>query len=481
MSDNSQELSEGGLLPRGGTNAPDSPDLGALAASDQHRASVKELRGAYSELGRRGGGRLPLPLHVDHSNTGSVLRRTSYGTTNRSLVHDHPDDASCLSLDYTPSHFSKPTHSIQEQKNQSIAQVGHAVVKLRLRKIELKERVSLQMATSVQGNTKNELLACETELQEAVKLFIELQVAVDTLPIDPNGLEAQINQAKAQLQALLRSGRMQLNESKSKRNWMGWWYDADQAQIKHKALLSLQHFAKNPALEVKLDTDADLDAVRLELLRSLSNAFFVMMNLNVSGLKDVRVSSTSGVGGLRAQNDVEESVEDSFAEMNNSYLSDRMGDLTAEHLVQINAEIVRYVKDTLLPYVRTQAEKIGHKNDRLQFWGNALMALATAITLMMAVAAVVTVTGVTVPSVLMTYVAALKANTLVSTALYYVAAKLSTDLSTAAAVTAVSTAGLLAAVGKFSHHMGETPALKRDVDAAVDHIQAVIESPKFGQ
>lgn len=480
MSDNSHELEVGGPLSRVGTNVPGSPNLAALAANSQYQAPVRELKSAFSALRRKRGGEIPTPGNT-YLGAWSSQPRIFHGTENCSLVRDTMDDASYLSQDYTVSHFSKPTHSVLEQKTQSIAEVGLEVIRLRRIKIELNERVNLQMSTVVQEQKKSELSDCETKLQEEVKLFIELQVAVDTLPIAPHGVEAQLRDAKAQLQALLRIGRMRLKDSKSKRTWMGWWYDADQSQIKHKALLSVQHFAENPALEAKSHNDASLDPLHLELLRSLSNAFFVMMNLKVLGLKDACVAPMSGIGALRLQSDVEESLEDSGYEMNTSYLSERMGDLTAENLEQINTEIVRYVKDTLLPYVRTQAEKIGHKNDRLQFWGNALIALAMAISLMMAVAAVVSVTGVTLPAVLMTYVAAIKANTLVSTALYYVAAKLSTDLTTAAAVTAVSTAGLLAAVGKFSHHMGETPALKKDVDAAVDHIQSVIDSPKFGQ
>ncbi|PJD90683.1 MAG: hypothetical protein CK424_08410 [Legionella sp.] len=419
---------------------------------------------------------------------------------NESLTGEE-DDTSHLTTDHDGAYADRRHHMLKPpfmgrqndqqsyapssngiQKKQTMMDIGAQILSLRDQNIEHERRIGLHFSATAQQTGLTGLATCKKNLDAAIKNYIELHVAADTRSIDRNnGIDAQMRDAKEQLQAILRLSVTQLKDRASKRTWVDWWKDADQSQSKQKTLVTLQRFAKNPALEIKEDTHNDLIILHLDLLQSLSNAFFVMMHFNAAMLKNVSGSSVIEQSqALRSQDQVD-SYEDSFRDLEQSYLSDHtVFELTADELKLINTEVMRYIKDTLLPYVKIEAEKIGHKNDRLQFFGNALMALATAIALMVAGAAIVSTTGWTMPAAMMAYVTAIQASNLVLTALCYVAAKLSVDLTTAATVTALSTAGLFGTVGKISHSMGATPTLKRDVDAVVQNIEEVMTSPKFG-
>ena len=69
---------------------------------------------------------------------------------------------------------------------------------------------------------------------------------------------------------------------------------------------------------------------------------------------------------------------------------------------------------------------------------------------------------------------------MVSTVLNFVAAKLTLDLNTAAAVTAVATAGAFGVFGKAVHYSGAPTQLKRDLDRAAQDLEAALAETPAG-
>ena len=117
---------------------------------------------------------------------------------------------------------------------------------------------------------------------------------------------------------------------------------------------------------------------------------------------------------------------------------------------------------------------IGSSNPNRQFWGRVLMVLALAIAAMVAAVALMSMLGFATPAFLVPYFAAIQASSMVSTVLNFVAAKLTLDLNTAAAVTAVATAGTLGMFGKAVHYSGAPTQLKRDLDRAAQDLEAAL-------
>ena len=118
---------------------------------------------------------------------------------------------------------------------------------------------------------------------------------------------------------------------------------------------------------------------------------------------------------------------------------------------------------------------IGSPNPNRQFWGRVLMVLALAIATTVAAVAVMTMLGVATPAFLVPYLAAIQASSMISTVLNFVAAKLTLDLNTAAAVTAVATAGAFGVFGKAVHSSGAPTQLKRDLDRAAQDLEAALK------
>ncbi len=109
---------------------------------------------------------------------------------------------------------------------------------------------------------------------------------------------------------------------------------------------------------------------------------------------------------------------------------------------------------------------IGSPTPIRQFCGSVLIVLALAIATTVAAVAVMSMLGVATPAFLVPYLAAIQASSMVSTVLNFVAAKLTLDLNTAAAVTAVATAGTLGMFGRAVQHSGAPTKLNCDTEAA---------------
>ncbi len=127
---------------------------------------------------------------------------------------------------------------------------------------------------------------------------------------------------------------------------------------------------------------------------------------------------------------------------------------------------------------------IGFPNLIRQFCGSVLMVLALAIATTVAAVAVMSMLGVATPAFLVPYLAAIQASSMVSTVLNFVAAKLTLDLNTAAAVTAMATAGTLGLFGKAVQHSGAPTKLNGDMESAAQDLESAAKiwrvPPRFG-
>ena len=117
---------------------------------------------------------------------------------------------------------------------------------------------------------------------------------------------------------------------------------------------------------------------------------------------------------------------------------------------------------------------IGSPKPIRQFCGRVLIVLALAIATTVAAVAVMSMLGVATPAFLVPYLAAIQASSMVSTVLNFVAAKLTLDLNTAAAVTAVATAGTLGLFGKAVHYSGDPTQLNCEFDSVAQDLEAVL-------
>ncbi|MCX7118858.1 MAG: hypothetical protein NTZ86_03155 [Legionellales bacterium] len=124
--------------------------------------------------------------------------------------------------------------------------------------------------------------------------------------------------------------------------------------------------------------------------------------------------------------------------------------------------------------LREAADLIGSPKPIRQFCGRVLMVLALAIATTVAAVAVMSMLGVATPAFLVPYLAAIQASSMVSTVLNFVAAKLTLDLNTAAAVTAMATAGTLGMFGKAVHDSGARTQLNCDLDRAAQALEAAL-------
>ncbi len=122
---------------------------------------------------------------------------------------------------------------------------------------------------------------------------------------------------------------------------------------------------------------------------------------------------------------------------------------------------------------------IGSPNRIRQFCGSVLMVLALAIATTVAAVAVMSMLGVATPAFLVPYLAAIQASSMVSTVLNFVAAKLTLDLNTAAAVTAMATAGTLGLFGKAVHDSGAPAQLNCEFYSVAQDLEAALSEQKL--
>ncbi len=243
------------------------------------------------------------------------------------------------------------------------------------------------------------------------------------------------------------------------------------------ALRSVQRFSKNAAFsKLEQRNDAELN-VNIELLGLMRSATFALTYFNqnhtstaAAGASVTAVAtSSSSTGPVPTTTSPARSAVSASADA----LATPSRQTTDEANV-VNKAVLMAVREDLRQAQGRADGLIGSQNPSRQFWGKVLMALALAIAATVAAIALMSTLGFALPTFLVPYVAYVQASAIVSSVLNLVSTKLAIDLTAAAAVTAVSTAGAFGVFGYGLNRSGAPTSLKRDLDRAAQDLDAAI-------
>lgn len=296
-------------------------------------------------------------------------------------------------------------------------------------------------------------------------------------------LEEQITGLQAQLRSVART-QLASNQTSS---WSlrSLWTTDKNAQ----ALRSVQKLAKNPAFaQANLDrqTNAELK-IDVALLTLMTHAMYALSTFNKLTAPEVTSSgaATSDDLDVGMSSVIKQTPPRVSVNMDAPLSQTRMTDASPARssnlptILQksdiVNRAVIDVMRHDLAKIQKQAGGLIGSPNPNRQFWGRVLMVLALAIATTVAAVAVMTMLGVATPAFLVPYLAAIQASSMISTVLNFVAAKLTLDLNTAAAVTAVATAGAFGVFGKAVHSSGAPTQLKRDLDRAAQDLEAALK------
>jgi len=295
----------------------------------------------------------------------------------------------------------------------------------------------------------------EKAIYDSATAILELTVEENLGKTKHPVFETQINELQAQLRQTIRLQKRTVNPTSS---WSlrSFWATDKNAQ----ASRSVQKLAKNPAFaSAKLagQTNEQLE-INARILRLMTHAMYALTTFDQASV------STSGSASNLDSDDAPPSGHQ-------TPLKDIPGVSCAKG---VNESVMDVIRFDLAEIQKEAVGLIGSSKPNRQFWGRVLMVLALAIATMVAAVAVMSMLGFATPAFLVPYFAAIQASSMVSTVLNFVAAKLTLDLNTAAAVTAVATAGTLGMFGKAIHYSGAPTQLKRDLDRAAQDLEAAL-------
>ena len=140
----------------------------------------------------------------------------------------------------------------------------------------------------------------------------------------------------------------------------------------------------------------------------------------------------------------------------------------------VNHAVIDVMRAELAEIQQEAGGLIGSPNKNLQYWGKVLMIIALSILAIVSAVALMSMIGFATPAFLVPYLAAIQSMSMITTVLNFVAAKLTLDLNTAAAVTAVAVAGTFGMFGKVTHYAGAPTSLKSDLDRAAQDLEAAL-------
>ncbi|HVT62051.1 MAG TPA: hypothetical protein VHD33_00990 [Legionellaceae bacterium] len=383
------------------------------------------------------------------------------------------------------------TTELKSLQEIELEQARQSILSLRNDHEGFDQRASLAPAGE-QAGLEEELSNYKKAMRQAVKHYIEIKVAHSSAPIhSPGGLGIQMQEALRQLNEIKRQAFYH-TERQAPRNWSTWYQDANQTSTKRKALKSLDHLANSSVLKKSNESDEYLQK-HLEVVQSLTHALFFMMEYSQVVFNEPSINmqpKPTRQTNNPVSEDVNEDDEGSSFEgssiMNNSFTSVAHSSKTpqmkmAEDMQLINQEVMQYIKDILAELPIKEGAGLGQENKNWQFWGTVLKVFGTALLLSVSAVIIASLVGFNAPAAyVMSYVMAAKSISIVSTTLNYVTAKLSLDISGAAAVTAMSASSALVGMGMFTQYIGSASAFKSDVVKAAQEIEEVITSPKFG-
>ena len=344
------------------------------------------------------------------------------------------------------------------------------------------ERATLHKSTA-QGDAAHKkadksLEEAGNEIHAAALAILELRVAENLGKIESPLVEAKINELQMQLRETFRLQKSTVNLTSS---WSlrSFWATDKNAQ----ASRSVQKLAKNPAFaSAKLagQTDEQLE-INAGILRLMTHAMYALTTFDQASV------STSGSASNLDSDGATSSWHQTPPRMSmpaHVLLAPPSGSRSSQKALKdisgvsyakgVNEAVMDVIRFDLAEIQKEAGGLIGSSNPNRQFWGRVLMVLALVIATMVAAVAVMSMLGFATPAFLVPYFAAIQASSMVSTVLNFVAAKLTLDLNTAAAVTAVATAGTLGMFGKAIHYSGAPTQLKCDLDRAAQDLEAAL-------
>ena len=387
----------------------------------------------------------------------------------------------------------KALHVVAEK-----AGLKHAVIEDEIHQYEeelqmavAKHTTASEQLSAVQGDVAIKSAQAEVDQQqefifasarEILRLRVEQNFGKAQSPL----LEEQITGLQAQLRSVAR--KQLASNPTSSWSLRSLWTTDKNAQ----ALRSVQKLAKNPAfaqanLDRQTDAELNIDAALLTLMTQAMYALSTFNKLTApaatssgAATSPQRLDDQDGGTSTVKQTPTRVSAikDPSLSQTRITEASPaRSSNLATiqERADIVNRAVIDVMRHDLAEIQKQAGGLIGSPNPNRQFWGRVLMVLALAIATTVAAVAVMTMLGVATPAFLVPYLAAIQASSMISTVLNFVAAKLTLDLNTAAAVTAVATAGAFGVFGKAVHSSGAPTQLKRDLDRAAQDLEAALK------
>lgn len=309
-------------------------------------------------------------------------------------------------------------------------------------------------------------------IYEAALAILEFRVEQNLGKTKQPLFETQINELQTQLSATIRM--LRAVEPTSSWSLRSLWATDKNAQ----ASRSVQKLAKNPAFaSAKLadQTNEQLE-INARILRLMTHAMYALTTFDKASVFAFGSASNLDSDGATSslhQTPPREVLDEESSGSRSSQKAPK--DISGVSCAKgVNESVMDLIRHDLAEIQKEAGDLICSSNPNRQFWGRVLMVLALAIATMVAAVALMSMLGFATPAFLVPYFAAIQASSMVSTVLNFVAAKLTLDLNTAAAVTAVATAGTLGMFGKAIHYSGAPTQLKRDLDRAAQDLEAAL-------
>lgn len=282
-------------------------------------------------------------------------------------------------------------------------------------------------------------------------------------------VESTIDNLQKQLREVIRKNQFDLSAIATNRwSLRNLWATDKDAQ----ALRSVQKLAKNPAFSgLDKRTDAELQ-MNQKLLELMTYAIFALSHFSKTVAPAQPGYFSIASPAIRLQTDATNTPMRTSSSSALATPPDQQQQTNDANIV--NHVVIELIRAELAEIQTEAGGLIGSPNQSLQNWGKALMIIALSILAIVSAAALMSILGFATPAFIVPYLAAVQSMSMITTVLNFVAAKLTVDLNTAAAVTAVAVAGTFGMFGKITHFAGSPTSLKRDLDRAAQDLEAAL-------
>ncbi|NDH67147.1 MAG: hypothetical protein EBY22_04390 [Gammaproteobacteria bacterium] len=254
-------------------------------------------------------------------------------------------------------------------------------------------------------------------IEKAAHAILKFTVNQNLGKIESPLFAEQIRLLKLQLSETI---RLEKSAVKPTSSWSlrSFWATDKNAQ----ASRSVQKLAKNSAFAEANLADQTKEQLKINerILRLMTHAMYALTTFDQAS-----VSTSGSASNLNS--------DGATSSWHQTPLKDISGVSCAKG---VNESVMDFIRSDLAEIQNEAGGLIGSSNPNRQFWGRVLMVLALVIATMVAAVAVMSMLGFATPAFLVPYFAAIQASSMVSTVLNFVAAKLTLDLNTAAAIEA---------------------------------------------